>query len=407
MSSKRAQTQRRSVIKDVKTFDKNQMRITLPLIDKPRDNDSDKRMNLEVHKMCRLTPVQWRESKSKENHWATSTYSPRDTHLHRDRGRLRVQTWNCQGQGSRLKKGSFTERGIYNKSVKGILDLITRENSVMLPPLETSRRVKSNVFDQRDVEEKVYVMGDFNKLGKMHKFSRDEVFIPTIYKEMFSCRECRLKYVSDKYMQAFSQRNGPTPVCRKLESAAANQAQFCDVLGRRFCHECGEAESREVGKCLISDLEAIATTDNGRSTPEVPEPHSPRVHIRAQELVLDNNRQIRLSPLDLRRSLVKNRSRESHRELGYNIASNQREIDMKSRSSSDQKRIGSYESRHSQKRMGSYESRHSHRSWNQSKSIVPKAVHSNYNESVIVIPSVSMEPTTPMSCYSDSFESDI
>ncbi|OWF47572.1 uncharacterized protein LOC110454188 [Mizuhopecten yessoensis] len=180
----------------------------------------------------------------------------------------KTQLWSNGKSGkSRFQKGThkygnISETGIYNESVDKFYKLVTRENSIMLPPLQTSSRVKFNISNYIDMAEKKYVMRDFQTEGKMSKFARDEVYIPSLNKEMFTCYECRRRYVSDMYTEAFATRNSKKPKCVAMATrnnkknssirGRGTRAQFCDVLGKRFCSECGESENRKMRQAILN-----------------------------------------------------------------------------------------------------------------------------------------------------------
>ncbi|XP_060079607.1 uncharacterized protein LOC132559021 [Ylistrum balloti] len=161
------------------------------------------------------------------------------------------------------KYGNISENGIYSDSVDKLYKLVTRENSVMLPPLQTSGRIKSNISNYIDMAEKKYVMKDFKTEGRISKFARDEVYFPSVNKDLFTCYECRRRYVSDMFTEAFAARNSKKPQCVAINApnskkhkkafvkSRGTRAQFCDVLGKRFCSECGESENRRMGQTIL------------------------------------------------------------------------------------------------------------------------------------------------------------
>lgn len=171
------------------------------------------------------------------------------------------------------KYGCIPETGIYNDKVDKLYKLVTRENSIMLPPLETSGRVKSNISNYVDLAERHYVMKDFQTEGKISKFARDEVYFPNVNKDLFTCYECRRRYVSDKYTEAFVTRNSKKLPCVSITSPKSKKhkksfvkirgtrAQFCDVLGKRFCSECGDLENRKMRQELLDSYQT--SKENG------------------------------------------------------------------------------------------------------------------------------------------------
>ncbi|XP_033739784.1 uncharacterized protein LOC117327065 [Pecten maximus] len=187
-----------------------------------------------------------------------------------------VKPGKARFQPSVHKYGNISETGIYNGSVDKFYKLVTRENSIMLPPLQTSGRVKSNISNYVDLAEKHYVMKDFQTEGKISKFARDEVYFPSMNKDLFTCHECRRRYVSDKYTEAFATRNSKKPECaatatskgkrhkKAFVRSRGTRAQFCDVLGKRFCSECGEIENRKMRQVILDTYQT--GEENGGST---------------------------------------------------------------------------------------------------------------------------------------------
>lgn len=168
--------------------------------------------------------------------------------LHRKR-KLPEKVWNADSASSFQDEGEnrrHFDTGIYNKSVGDLYSLLTRENSIMPPPLQTSERLSHRKVDLRNLVEKRYIMNDFYKQGKIARFERDEAYIPTVYNEYFKCKQCKKEYISKMYTDWFSKRNDVSPICKKCQNDEnMKNMQFCDVLGKRYCANCVEKSNRQ------------------------------------------------------------------------------------------------------------------------------------------------------------------
>lgn len=168
--------------------------------------------------------------------------------FHRKR-KLPEKVWNAKSASlfqDKIENGQHFDTGIYSKSVGDLYAVLTRENSIMPPPSQTSERLTHRQADMRNLAEKRYIMNDFYKQGKIARFERDEAFIPTVYDEYFRCKRCRKEYVSKLYTEWFSKRNYASPICIKCQNDEnVKNMQFCDVLGKRYCANCVENSNRQ------------------------------------------------------------------------------------------------------------------------------------------------------------------
>ncbi|XP_063401795.1 uncharacterized protein LOC134686022 [Mytilus trossulus] len=167
----------------------------------------------------------------------------------------------------REKQNMHTDiEGLYSKHVDSLYRLITRQNSSILPPIATSRRMKGNVFDEDKLQEKRYVMMDAFREGKMSRFARDQCYLPSVYNQFLNCKTCKKSYVNDKYIEEYKKRNYKTPTCsnRLMNS----KVHFCDVLGKRCCATCIESENREFSRRIENRLQG-ALTDSESSTSDL------------------------------------------------------------------------------------------------------------------------------------------
>ncbi|CAG2239193.1 unnamed protein product [Mytilus edulis] len=140
------------------------------------------------------------------------------------------------------------------------------QNSIILPPIATSRRMKGNVFDEDKLQEKRYVMMDAFGEGKMSRFARDQCYLPSVYSQFLNCKTCKKSYMNDKYIEEYKKRNYKTPTCsnRLMNS----KVHFCDVLGKRCCATCIESENREFSRRIENRLQS-ALTDSKSSTSDL------------------------------------------------------------------------------------------------------------------------------------------
>ncbi|VDI10862.1 Hypothetical predicted protein [Mytilus galloprovincialis] len=108
----------------------------------------------------------------------------------------------------REKPNKHTDsEGLYSKHVDSLYRFITRQNSIILPPIATPRRMKGNVFDEDKLQEKRYVMMDAFGEGKMSRFARDQCYLPSVYSQFLNCKTCKKSYVNDKYIENYKKRN--------------------------------------------------------------------------------------------------------------------------------------------------------------------------------------------------------
>ncbi|KAH3736331.1 hypothetical protein DPMN_042894 [Dreissena polymorpha] len=149
---------------------------------------------------------------------------------------------------------------------------LLHENTVILPPIETSERVKSNVYDPSNLHEKIYVFRRYKGTGQRESFVRDEMHIPDIYPQCFACLECQKQYTSEVYSQSLTKRNSKSPECLStsiltsyLESnktvltsksgkRRTLRRQHCDVLGERYCQSCMELRNKGFSRQIEDSL---------------------------------------------------------------------------------------------------------------------------------------------------------
>lgn len=148
--------------------------------------------------------------------------------------------------------------GLYSKQVDRLYNLLTRQNSIILPPIQTSRRMKHNVYDEDKLKEKRYIMSDVFTEGKMARYARDQCYVPSVYTKFLSCRTCKKSFMDNKYMEDYKLRNNKNPHCSN--SSRTDKSHFCDVLGKRCCAQCIESENRLFSRGIEERLATFAST---------------------------------------------------------------------------------------------------------------------------------------------------
>lgn len=143
--------------------------------------------------------------------------------------------------------------GLYSKHVDNLYQVLTRQNSIMLPSVKTSKRMKRNKYDDDKLREKQYIMKDFFTEGKMSKFARDQCYVPSVYSQYLKCKTCKKSYMNDKYIEEYKKRNQRAPVCSN--PPITKKSHFCDVLGKRYCGTCIESENRQFSRQIEDRLQ--------------------------------------------------------------------------------------------------------------------------------------------------------
>ncbi|XP_063404192.1 uncharacterized protein LOC134687663 [Mytilus trossulus] len=134
--------------------------------------------------------------------------------------------------------------GLYSKYVDSLYRVITRQNSIILPPVAASRRVKGNVYDEDKLQEKRYVMMDAFRDDKMSGFARDHCYLPSVYSQFLNCKTCKKSYMKISILRSI--RN-------------IREVHFCDVLGKRCCATCIESEKREFSRRIENRMHSALT----------------------------------------------------------------------------------------------------------------------------------------------------
>ena len=148
------------------------------------------------------------------------------------------------------RRNSNEDIGLYKPQFDRWYSRIVHENTVILPPLKTSTRLQEKTLDPTDVKEKRYVFKAFANTGPRERFVRNELYLPDVYSECFTCRECQNQYSSDVYIQTLKRRNSKSPNCVSTSTSPQRQRSFsdkrqrCDVLGERYCQSCIERRNR-------------------------------------------------------------------------------------------------------------------------------------------------------------------
>lgn len=174
---------------------------------------------------------------------------------HNDKFNLQRNLWKIPSLGNNFlpfkKKGNNSPSeevvGLYRPKFHRWYSRLVHENTVILPPIETSERVKDEIPDSVNLNEKKYIIDQQKREGPRERFARDELFFPNVYNQCFTCRECRKQYANDVYSQTWLSRNATSPTCYTTSSTgrrAVLKRQHCDVLGERYCRACIEKRNK-------------------------------------------------------------------------------------------------------------------------------------------------------------------
>ncbi|XP_052811335.1 uncharacterized protein LOC128238985 [Mya arenaria] len=181
---------------------------------------------------------------------------------HGDKYQIGRRLWKIPSIGNNFmpfhdkhsKSSEKDEIAMYRPKFQRWYNRLVHENTVILPPIETSERVKDNVFESNNFNEKKYVLKRNKNTGPRERFVRDEMYLPDAYSTCFTCKECHKQYASDAYVQTWAKRNQLSPTCtttttssingastyRRNGRSIENRGQHCDVLGERYCQACVE-----------------------------------------------------------------------------------------------------------------------------------------------------------------------
>lgn len=140
--------------------------------------------------------------------------------------------------------------GLYRPNFRKWYSRLTHENTLIETPTETSLRIRDLVHDPNNLHEKKYILEQMKETGQRERFVRDEIHLPDIYPQCYTCAECKRQYASDVYIQTWKKRNDVTTSCatstRNGESGkrTLRKKQHCDVLGERYCRSCIERRNK-------------------------------------------------------------------------------------------------------------------------------------------------------------------
>nr|KAG5700986.1 hypothetical protein BaRGS_022697 [Batillaria attramentaria] len=120
-----------------------------------------------------------------------------------------------------------------------------REDSVILPPLQISKRRGDVKLDANSMAEKRYVMQDQTEPKVLRRIFRDHVAFPTAYRPYFRYRKRRERFAQSVFPADEFWENNRRPVhCSRCIHQSTATLHFCDVLGKRFCRFCSEMTDR-------------------------------------------------------------------------------------------------------------------------------------------------------------------
>lgn len=173
---------------------------------------------------------------------------------HKDIFNLKKNLWKIPGLGNNFlpfqkkSQGSSEEViGLYRPKFHRWYSRLVHENTVVLPPIETSRRSTENMHDPSNLKEKNYIAEQHHRIDPRERFTRDELFIPDVYSQCLTCRECRRQYANDVFVQSRALRADCIPICSfagdSRKRTTCNR-QHCDVLGERYCKSCMELRNK-------------------------------------------------------------------------------------------------------------------------------------------------------------------
>ncbi|KAL4232470.1 hypothetical protein ACF0H5_007163 [Mactra antiquata] len=152
---------------------------------------------------------------------------------------------NIQPQGPSLRSQSQETIGLYRRDFQKWYNKLIHENTIVLPPIDTSKRVKETIYDSRNLREKKYIAEVHKQTGPRERFTRDELYVPDVYQQCFTCNECHRQYANDMFARTWSVRNSFKPTCNSTVKKRTNlMRQTCDVLGERYCKSCIESRNR-------------------------------------------------------------------------------------------------------------------------------------------------------------------
>lgn len=135
--------------------------------------------------------------------------------------------------------------GLYQPDFHKWYNRLVHENTIVLPPIDTSNRMKETVHDSRSLREKKYIAEARRQTGPRERFARDELYVPDVYNQCFTCGECHRQYVNDIYSKTWSLRNSQNTTCSSTTDDRTNMTrQTCDVLGERYCKACIESRNK-------------------------------------------------------------------------------------------------------------------------------------------------------------------
>lgn len=192
---------------------------------------------------------------------------------HKNMFSLKKNLWKIPSLGNNFlpfqkkSQGSSEEViGLYRPKFHRWYSRLVHENTVVLPPIETSRRANDNVHDPSNLNEKKYIAEQHHRIGPRERFTRDELYIPDVYSQCLTCRECRKQYANDVFVQSRALRADCIPICNfagDSRKRTMRNRQHCDVLGERYCKSCMELRNKDFSlqledKLLInSDLKQV------------------------------------------------------------------------------------------------------------------------------------------------------
>ena len=193
-----------------------------------------------------------------------------------DKFNLKRSLWKIPSMGNNFlpfrKKNSPDDseevNGLYRPTFRKWYNRLVHENTIIKSPTETSTRIRDNVHEPTSLREKKYILEQLKGTGARERFVRDEMHMPDVYPQCFTCRECQKQYASDMYVQTWQKPNEFSPECVSTSSKSEpdkplfRKKQHCDVLGERSCLSCVEHRNKNFSLQIENKLSVSRKASN-------------------------------------------------------------------------------------------------------------------------------------------------
>ena len=154
-------------------------------------------------------------------------------------------------------KKHLKERGMYETKFRDWYSRLVHENTVVLPPIKTSTRVREDVPDSTKLSEKNYISKQLLQPGSVKQFEQHELRFPYIDSKGTMCRECQRNNTGSVLGTYLPRSNKSPGYCKSPDMVGhVVEKDHCDVLGERYCKKCTEKQykrfSKEIEQSLLS-----------------------------------------------------------------------------------------------------------------------------------------------------------